>query len=191
VRARTYNGRVSAARYEALLARIRAEFPGFRLVRKDRSRLQRAIHIALVIVTLGGMRRYLDGYQTTIGQTVYVTADWDERPYEDRIITMRHELVHLRQFRRLTLPGMAIVYLLWPVPMGLAYGRARLEWEAYRETLRAVAELRGPEAARDPALRERIISQFTGPSYGWMWPLRRQVERWYDEAVAALAEDVG
>jgi hypothetical protein len=191
VRARTYNQRVSAARYEALLARIRAEFPGFRLVRKDRSRAQRAIHIALVIVTLGGMRRYLDGYQTTIGQTVYVTADWDERSYEERIITMRHELVHLRQFQRLTLPGMAIVYLLWPLPMGLAYGRARLEWEAYRETLRAVAELRGLEAARDPALRERIISQFTGPSYGWMWPLRHQVERWYDEAVAALAEDVG
>jgi hypothetical protein len=179
---------VSAANYEALLERIRAEFPGVRIVRKDRSRLQRAIHRALIVVTLGGMRSYLDGYQTTIGQTIYVTADWESRPFADRIITMRHELVHLRQFRRLTLPGMAIVYLLLPLPMGLAYGRARLEWEAYRETLRAVAALRGLEAARDPRLRERIIAQFTGPSYGWMWPMRRQVERWYDEAVAAISE---
>jgi hypothetical protein len=188
VRERTYNQRVSAARYHALLERIRAEFPAFRIVRKDRSRLQRAIHLALVIVTLGGMRRYLDGYQTTIGQTVYVTADWDERPFEERIITMRHELVHMRQFQRLTPLGMAVVYLLLPLPMGLAYGRARLEWEAYRETLVAVAELRGLEAARGAALRERIVSQFTGPSYGWMWPLRRQVERWYDDAVAAITE---
>ncbi len=177
---------MSAARYEALLERIGAEFPGFRIVPKHRSPLQRAIHVGLVIVTLGKMRRYLDGYQTTIGQTVYVTPDWDERPLVDRIITMRHELVHMHQFRRFTLPGMAILYLLLPLPMGLSYGRARLEWEAYRETIRAVAELRGIEAARDPALRERIVSQFTGPSYGWMWPFRRHVEGWYDDAVAEL-----
>jgi hypothetical protein len=183
-----YNGGVSAAaRYEALVERIRAEFPGVRIVRKDRSPLSRAIHVALVAVTLGRMRRFLDGYQTTIGQTIYVTPDWDERPFEDRVITLRHELVHLRQFQTLTFPGMALVYLLLPLPMGLAYGRARLEWEAYRETIRAVAEIRGRDAARAPALRARIVSQFTGPSYGWMWPFRRQVERWYDDAVDELA----
>ena len=186
-RALGYNRGVStAARYEALLERIRAEFPGFRIVRKDDSRLQRVIHLALVALTLGGMRRYLDGYQTTLGETVYVTADWEQKHFEERIITLRHERVHMRQFERLTPVGMAAIYLLWPAPMGLAYGRARLEWEAYRETIRAVAEMRGVAAARDPALRERIIAQFTGPAYGWMWPFERTLHRWYDEAVADL-----
>lgn len=178
----------AAERYEALIASIRAEFPGFRLVRKDRSSWQRVIHVALIALTFGRMRRYLDGYQTTIGQSVYVTPDWETRPFVDRIVTLRHERIHLRQFRRLTPIGMTIVYLFLPLPMGFAYGRARLEWEAYRETLRAIAELRGLSAARAPELRERIIAQFTGPAYGWMWPLRRQVERWYDEEVQRLAE---
>ena len=65
-------------RYERLVADLRAEIPGFRVVRKDRSPLHKAIHHALVIVTLGRMRDYLDSYQTTIRRTVYVTSDWDD-----------------------------------------------------------------------------------------------------------------
>jgi len=82
---------------------------------------------------------------------------------------------------------MALLYLLPFFPLGLAYGRARLEWEAYTETLRATAELRGLAAAQDPRLRERIVSRFVGPAYGWMWPFRRQVERWYDAVLEELA----
>jgi hypothetical protein len=25
-----------------------------------------------------------------------------------------------------------------------------------------------------------------GPSYGWMWPFRRSVERWYDQVLASI-----
>jgi hypothetical protein len=81
---------------------------------------------------------------------------------------------------------LAFVYLVPLFPWGLAYGRARLEWEAYRETLRATAELRGWEAAADPVLRARIIDRFTGADYGWMWPFRRQVERWYESALREI-----
>ena len=42
-------------RYDALVDALRAEFPEFRIVRKDRSRLHRAIHHALRLVTLGRM----------------------------------------------------------------------------------------------------------------------------------------
>ena len=59
--------------------------------------------------------------QTTIGKTIYVTRDWDERHPDERYITMCHELIHLRQFERYTLIGMAILYLLLPLPMGLAW----------------------------------------------------------------------
>ena len=62
-------GSLRRARRRAARTRSR----GFRIVRKDRSRLHRAIHHALVVVTFGRMRDYLDSYQTTIGRTVYVT----------------------------------------------------------------------------------------------------------------------
>ena len=72
------------------------------------------------------------------------------------------------------------------VPLGLAYGRARIEWEAYTETLRAVRDLRGEEALRSSALKSRIVSQFTSAAYGWMWPFKAQVEAWYDAAVRQI-----
>ena len=173
-------------RYDALVEALGREFPRFRIVRKDRSLLQRAIHHALVAVTLGRMRSYLDSYQTTIGRTVYVTADWDDRDPDERYVTLRHEAIHLRQFRTFTLPGMALLYLLLPLPMGLAWFRARFEKEAYAETVRAAAEVWGPEVPRRDAFRRRVIEQFTGAAYGWMWPFRADLERWYDRVLATL-----
>lgn len=180
---------MSLDRYEALLDDIRREFPRFRVVCKDRSWLQRAIHCGLVAVTLGGMRRYLSSYQTTIGMTVYVTGDWDRRHADERYVTMRHELVHLRQFQRYGLLGMAVLYLLLPLPMGLAYFRARLEMEAYEETIRAAAALHGLAHVRAAGFRGHIVSQFLGPSYGWMWPFRRRVEAWYERTLAGLESE--
>ncbi len=176
-------------RYERLVAALRAEVPGFRIVRKDQSRLHRAIDRALIAVTFGQMRTYLTSYQTTIGKTVYVTADWDDWPADRRYVTLRHEAVHLQQFQTYSLPGMAALYVLLPLPMGLAYFRARFEQEAYAETIRAAAEVWGPAAPRERAYRDRIIAQFTGPSYGWMWPFRKSLERWYDQILAALDDE--
>lgn len=175
-------------RYTALVDALQAEIPGFRIVRKDRSRLHRAIHVALIGVTFGRMRSYLDSFQTTIGRTVYVTADWDEWPADRRYVTLRHEAIHLRQFRKLTLPVMALIYILFPLPMGLAWGRAWLEREAYAESIRAAAEVWGNDAVRRPEYRNYVIDQFTGPSYGWMWPFRTSLERWYDQILATLDE---
>ncbi len=175
-------------RYTALVEALQAEIPGFRIVRKDRSRLHRAIHVALIGVTFGRMRSYLDSFQTTIGKTVYVTADWDDWPVDRRYVTLRHEAIHLRQFRKLTLPLMALIYILLPLPMGLAWGRAWLEREAYAETIRAAAEVWGNDAVRRLDYRNYVIDQFTGPSYGWMWPFRASLERWYDQILATLDE---
>ncbi len=173
-------------RYQTLLDEIRAEFPRFRVVCKDASRLQRAIHYALLAVTFGGMRTYLGSYQTTIGMTVYVTRDWDSRHADERYVTMRHERVHLRQFQRYGLLGMALLYVLMPLPMGLAYFRARFEQEAYEETIRAAAAVYGLDHVRSPEFRKYVVRQFVGPSYGWMWPFHRAVEAWYERIVAGL-----
>lgn len=173
-------------RYAALVDALRVEIPGFRIVKKHESRFHRAIHQALVIVTFGRMRTYLDSFQTTIGKTVYVTADWDEWDADDRYVTLRHEAVHLRQFRRYTLPVMAVLYVLLPLPMGLAYFRARFEMEAYAETIRAAAEVYGPAYVRTERHRKYVIDQFMGPNYGWMWPFRRSLERWYGRILATI-----
>jgi hypothetical protein len=173
-------------RYDQLVAALRVEIPGFRIVRKDRSKLHRAIDVVLRVVTFGQMRDYLDGYQTTIGKTVYVTADWDRRDLLERYVTLRHEAVHLRQFRKFTLPVMALLYIFVPLPLGLAYFRARFEQAAYAESIRATAETFGRDAPRRPAYREHIVEQFLGPSYGWMWPFRASIERWYDRVLAEL-----
>ena len=173
-------------RYDALVDALRAEFPRFRIVRKDRSPLHKAIHYALIGVTFGGMRSYLDSFQTTIGRTVYVTPDWDDWDPDHRYVTLCHEAVHLRQFRRYTLPGMAVLYILLPLPMGLAWFRAHFEKEAYAESIRAAAEVWGPDYPRSDGFRRHIIDQFVGPSYGWMWPFRAGLERWYDRVLATV-----
>ena len=177
---------MAADRYEALVATLRDEFPRLRIVRKDESLLHRAIHYALLTLTLGRMRTYLDSFQTTIGCTVYVTPDWTTRDPDERYVTLRHEAVHLRQFRKLSLPVMAVLYLLVPLPMGLAYFRARFEKEAYAESIRAAAEVWGAEFPRRADYRSHVIEQFIGPSYGWMWPFRSSLERWYDRILESV-----
>lgn len=174
------------ARLDALLTELRAEFPKFRVVYKRHSSLSRLIDGALRILTLGRMRTFMTVYHTVIGETLYVPDSWDALGDLDKIILLRHERIHLRQKRRLTLLGLALVYLLPWFPIGLAYGRARLEWEAYAETLRATAELLGPGAARDARLRAHIVARFCGPDYGWMWPFPKHVGRWYDEVLETL-----
>ena len=177
-------------RYAALIAQIQQEFPGFRVVRKDQSRLQRAIAVALKIVTLGAQRVYLTDYQTTIGETVYVTPDWDELPADERYCTMRHELVHVRQFKRYTLPVMALLYLVSPLPLGLAWFRARMEKQAYAETIRASVEVFGELHVRRPEFAARIVRQFTGGAYGWMWPFPRAMRRWVAAQIDSAVREV-
>lgn len=174
---------------ERFLAELKQEFPAFRIVPKRGDGLSRLIDAALRVVTLNGQRHYLTRYHTVIGDTLYVPETWDALPDLERVILLRHERVHLRQRRRYGPALMTFLYLVPFLPLGLAYGRARIEWEAYTETLRATAQLCGLAAARDPGLRERIVSRFTGPDYGWMWPFRASVERWYDRALQELGRD--
>lgn len=176
-----------AAIDERYLEQLRAEFPGLRIVRKEDDRFSRLIDRALRVVTFGGQRDFLTRYVTTIGRTIYVPAGWERRSPESRYITLRHEAVHLRQFRRYGFVLMAALYLLPFFPLGLAWGRARLEWEGYAETIRATCEVHGLEAARDPRLHAYVVRQFTGPAYGWMWPFPRAVQGWIDRLVSELA----
>jgi hypothetical protein len=173
-------------RYDALVGDLRAEFSRFRIVRKDQSGLHKAIHYALCAITFGQMTSYLTEFQTTIGSTVYVTPDWDDWDDDHRYVTLRHEAVHLRQFRTFGITGMTVLYVLLPLPMGLAWFRAHFEKAAYAESIRAAAEVWGSDYPRRTEYRRYVIQQFTGASYGWMWPFRGALERWYDDVLSSL-----
>ena len=169
-----------------LLADLRTEFPSFRIVPKRHDLLSHAIDGALKLVTLGAQRRYLTHYHTVIGYTLYVPPGWATMSDVARVILLRHERVHLRQRRRYGFVLFAFLYLVPFLPLGLAYGRARLEWEAYRETLRATAELQGFSALVDGQLRAEIVRRFVGGDYGWMWPFPARVSAWIDDELADL-----
>jgi hypothetical protein len=178
--------RASRDRLASLVEGMGARRRPVRVVAKRAHWHQRAAARALWLLTFGGQRTYLSHYVTTLGHTVYVPDGFDGWHPDQAWQVLRHELVHVRQFERLGWLGMILVYGLLPLPAGLAWGRARLEWEAYRETLRAVAESEGMAAARDPALHRQIIGRFTGPDYGWMWPFPARINAWIDETIAEI-----
>jgi hypothetical protein len=167
-------------RYRALVAELEAD--GVRLVTKDRVWHQKLIGALLGVI---GQNVYVERYVTTLGRTIYLTPDWERRTVEDRYATLRHERVHLEQFRRWGFLPMAIAYLLLPLPFGLAWCRMRLERAAYEESVRVWHEL-GGRAATD-RMRDHVIRQFTSVAYGWMWPFPRSIARWYDGLVNALS----
>jgi hypothetical protein len=167
-----------------LLAEIRDEFPRFAIVPKRSSVLQLLIARFLALVTLGGQRRYLTHYHTVLFGKLYVPDAWGGMDDAARYVLLRHERVHLRQRKRMGDFVMAIVYLLPIFPIGLAWGRARIEWEAYLETIAATAEIFGLESARK--LEDEIVRRYVGPDYGWMWPFPSVVRAWFREAMREL-----
>ncbi|MCC6622544.1 MAG: hypothetical protein IT385_14865 [Deltaproteobacteria bacterium] len=174
------------ALYASYLEELERELPRLVILPKGRSRLCRVIDRALRIVTFGGMRTFLTGFVTTLGQRIYVPDDWERVPPGQRYCTLRHEIVHVRQFRRFTFPGMVVLYLLLPLPVGFSPGRAWLEWQAYKETLAAHWQVHGPAYAKSNAMAEHIVARFVGPEYAWMWVSGRHVRSWIARELARL-----
>lgn len=171
------------------MSEIDAEFPRFRIRHKRASTFQKAIHVALAAITLGGQRVYLTRYHTVLFGTLWVPDSWDTMTDDDKYILLRHERVHLRQRARMGDLLMSFVYLVPFFPLGLAYGRARIEWEAYIETIKATAEVYGVEEAE--GLRDHIAQRFVGADYGWMWPFPQTIHRWFDEAMGDVRAEAG
>jgi hypothetical protein len=172
---------VAGERTAPFVAAMKHDFPRFEILYKRTSKLHRAIHVALAIVTFGGMRTYLSHYHTVLFGKLWVPDKWDEMSDEDRYILLRHERVHCEQRRRMGDLVMAFVYLVPFFPIGLAYGRARIEWEAYVETIRATCEVYGLERAK--RLEPELVRRFTGADYGWMWPFPGTIRRWFEKTI--------
>ena len=171
--------------YNSLIQDVSREFPDFEIRQKSESRLMKVIDVCLKVITFGAMRTFMTRFITTIGTTVYVPDGWGEEPPVSKIITLRHELVHMRQSRKHGALLFRMLYLA-VLPTVWTY-RAKFEMEAYEETIRAIVEYRGKEALT-AELKSGLVRHFTSAEYFWMNPFKKSVEKWYDGvASAALA----
>jgi hypothetical protein len=101
-------------------------------------------------------------------------------------LLLRHEAVHLADQRRVGLVPFILSYLLF-LPTGVTC-RALWEWRGYRETLRAYFE-RGPKLAERRA--NKILREFAGKRYLYMWPFRGMVKRWIERELERLEKTGG
>ena len=81
--------------------------------------------------------------------------------------TFAHEMVHVGQWKRYGHVLFALMYACWPLPIGFAWGRWRLEREAY--LVEIVSYGRSVESCVD-ALDSSL--------YWWPWP-RLWMARWF------------
>lgn len=141
---------VDGKRFDILWARAQKELPGIKIVLHKDSKF-----LGLTRWALKHLLRQKKNYSrstTTVGRTMYVPDSFWEWPPKARYVLLRHELVHLRQFRCWPLPflkktpfwvfnaflfGLAYLMLL-PIKFTM---RARFEKEAYTQTMLAWYEL--------------------------------------------------
>lgn len=126
---------------------------------------------------------------TTIGNVVYFPQGWTYGANPEWDLEMlRHELVHVRQFSCLSLFGskpvgvilFLLLYVLLPVPLGLAWFRYNLERKAFLMTIRTRLEIGKP-----PNI-DKYVDCLTGPLYGYAWPFKRATKKWFEDHTKPL-----
>lgn len=168
--------------YKKLIDDITKEFFDFEIIKKDESKKMKIIDIILKVITFGNMNKFMTGFITTLGNKVYVPSSWDAYPLINKIEILRHERIHMKQAKKYGRLLFSFLYLMVPLPCGLAYFRKKFEMEAYEESIKTSYEYLG-EKTFSPEKKAFYISQFTSANYFWMWPFRGSLEEWYDAAV--------
>ncbi len=171
-----------------LVDEIAQEFPDFKLVKKADSKFMKVLDVLLRIITFNQMKTFMTNFTTTIGDTVYTNTEWEKRSEVSRIVTLRHERVHMRQKNRYTSFGFSFLYLFFPFPIGLAYFRKKFEMEAYEESIRSLVFYHSLSVVQASRTRANFVKHFTSAQYFWMWPFKKSVERWYDGVVKELED---
>lgn len=168
-----------------LKAEMLLEFPDFRVVPKDSSYLMRFLNVVLLVISFGAQRNFMTSFTTIVGRTMYTPRGWEDSAHTNQLATLRHERVHFRQQRRYTRFLFSVLYL-FVLPLGFAFFRTKFEKEAYEESMLVYALRYGAGALRESAYRERMIRHFTSGEYLWMWVIRSDIEKWYDDTAAAI-----
>jgi len=142
------------------------------VVPKKSSRLMRFLAWFLALTRIN--KKFLDGYVTTIGKTIYYREGWEPFHMEDdnhlraHASTFEHEFVHVRQYEKWWVLYQ-ISYILLPIPFGLAWFRWRWEREAYY-----LANI------KNGASIDQCVNALW--RYGWPWP-RSWMRRWFEKQI--------
>lgn len=170
---------------------IKSEFPSFEVIDKRSSNFMKFINIILKILSFGMNKSFMEAYTTTIRYKLYTPEDWETYSDITRAVVLRHELVHMRQSKKLTFPIFTFLYIFFPLPMFVAYSRAKFEMEAYKESIRASAEYKGVEYIKSQHFQDHLVEQFTKAQYLYMFPFKKTVTKWVVDAVEETAKEIG
>lgn len=154
------------------------------------------LHWLVVVFTFGQNRKFLTNYLTTIGPLVGVPVGFKADHPGNRAI-LAHEACHVLQQERLGLGSAwvglvpwGLVWLLFPLPLGLAFGRYWLEREAYAVGIRMELEMySGGTSPRDSdrELRafmiDHAVAELTSGAYGWAWPFPAAVRAYFNRTI--------
>ena len=103
--------------YLRLIEEIKEEFPTFTIRKKSSSFFMKSISTCLKVISFGKMDSFMEDFITTIGNTVYVPDNWDSKSASTKIISLRHERIHMRQTKRIGRIKFSLLYLFFPIPI--------------------------------------------------------------------------
>jgi hypothetical protein len=150
--------------FEQYVEKLKAEFPKFQLVEKEKSKLMAFLNFFIKLWN----PRFMEDYTMVLGYKVYMPPA--QRNTLQGYEILRHEAVHMRQVRK------------WWILQSISYGilpigpsfRAYWEYKAYCESMRVRTELGW---SVDDAYIDWLVSQFTGPAYLFMWPFKASLTK--------------
>jgi len=161
-----------------------------RLCTKDNF-VSKAIAWLLFLITFGRFKRirFLQDFATTLGNYHFYPERWYARNVERVLI---HEARHTKQFRwmgagihpLLGLPLAAVVYLLLPLPVLLAFGRFYMELDADKSAWKHMKNIGATDIAIIGHATRRAAS-LSSASYVWALP-----KSWTEKRYIAAAQGI-
>lgn len=163
---------------------MRPSWHMIKLIPKQNHWPSRLIDRLLRIISFGKMHTYVSDYATTWGEKIYTPVKWNSLTIQQRNVILAHEQVHVDQYKRFGKVLMTLIYIA-PLPIFLAYGRYRIELEAFKATANAMLREYGPGILEGEGFANWTAEQLGGPSYIWAWPFKKSIKK---KMMAYLAE---
>jgi hypothetical protein len=143
---------------------LKKEFPKFRVVIKDESKLMKFFAFFLNPFN----PRFMDQFTVTLGQTIYMPRWMVGKDFAVEVL--RHEAVHIRDSKKWGL----LYYISYCIlPIGPSF-RAYWEFRGYSESIKVEFEQKGFVSSQS---MEFFAKQFTGPNYLFMFPFPKTIRK--------------
>ena len=153
-----------ATLFQQYVTQLETEFPKFKLIEKENSKLMRVLNFFIKLWNPD----FMDHFTMVLGYRIYMPPAQRNTAVGYEIL--RHEAVHMRQFKKFWLLQTISYGIL---PIGPSF-RAYWEYQGYCESMKVRSELGW---SVDDAYIDWLVSQFTGPAYLFMWPFKASLTK--------------